>query len=363
MSISNMCSKTHGSDFHGLSKQSIDHDQESHDTSQPVHTKERRDKKPELSARHITVECGSCEKESPEWAQRSLQTTEGYRGEEDSEETELPRKASTHGETRKALSKHFTEETYTMLSQVLETDFYDTASVERTDRIIDQIGHHFGTMSVSKIGNGANSTAFIVQVENSRQECILRLFPPSTLQKAYVANSYKLNEDYIGGEWLSVVLDHPNLAGNTHIIAYDPQADTFEILDQEQVQKLFDSPEILGNGKELIAVGTIGNYAAGSQDLEKVLEGRKKLFGKELQGILKDLFKGATALGQKKICHRDLKESNVIRIRSGHVKIIDYGTAGIERENGRTSDQTGDRSVHPPESFSDTDRYNKSQDR
>ena len=165
-----------------------------------------------------------------------------------------------------------------------------------------------------------------------------------------------MNSSHIGGEWRSVLVDHPNLESNTHIIAWDSKINRYTILSQEQVKALIENPSELEDGRKLIAVGTIGNYVEGAQDLEHVIKQRGPIPGEELRPMLRDLFEGVASLNRQNVCHRDLKLENIIQLPSGEVRVIDFGSAAFVESNGRTREWGGDRSIHPPESFSDA-RY------
>lgn len=219
---------------------------------------------------------------------------------------------------------------------------------------LESVSQHFGKVSVRRLGAGSNSSAFVVETPGAHQKQILRLVSP---QKLYMM-SFRLTSSYVGGEWLSVTVGHPNLAGNTHIIAWDSRDRTYKILNQEQVKALIANPKELEGSDGIYAVGTIGNFTDGARDLEQIVSERGAIPDQELQPMLKDLFEGVAELNRSSTCHRDLKLSNVIHIPSsqahaGKTQVIDFGTAAIVNSEGRARTLGGDTRVHPPESFAE----------
>jgi hypothetical protein len=211
------------------------------------------------------------------------------------------------------------------------------------------LGSHFGRVDVSSLGNGNNSCVFVMQQESSQSKQVLRVFPISRLRNVHFTQGFQLHRDHVGGEWLSVTVNHPNLANNSHIIAWDSADNSFKVMTREEVQHLVDNHHNLEEGRRIYAVGTIGNYVEGSRDLAKVIQDEHRFSEKALRPILCDIFEGIVNLNGSQVVHRDLKAANVIVLPSGQAQIIDFGNAGVQKGD-QALDVFGDRCYHPPES-------------
>jgi serine/threonine protein kinase len=152
----------------------------------------------------------------------------------------------------------------------------------------------------------------------------------------------KLNRNHVGGEWISLTLDHPNIASNTHLVVWDS-------FDQNEVQAQITNRYMLQEGRQLYVVATIGDYAEGSLDLECYFKLNPRRGKEEVQGMLYDIFQGVAAMNDMQIVHRDLKDVNVIRLPTGQMQIIDFGTAGFLNQ-GKSLHVLGGGGVLPFES-------------
>ncbi|MBS0650359.1 MAG: hypothetical protein JSR93_04280 [Verrucomicrobia bacterium] len=118
-----------------------------------------------------------------------------------------------------------------VFSRLKETDyvkilqvFYRHSASVRTDswavEVLDLLITYFGNMSIQPLGNGSNSGVFIMEQNGSGENNVLRLFPISKLYSPDQSKDYRLNKNRVGGEWLSMVIEHPNVAANSHMTCY-----------------------------------------------------------------------------------------------------------------------------------------------
>lgn len=215
--------------------------------------------------------------------------------------------------------------------------------------ILQALGTSVGRFSVRPLGSGFNSSAFVMQQEESATQHVLRAFSVYHLRQPHLQKAFQLNRHQVGGEWLSATLNHPNLANNTHIVAWDSLDNSFKVMNQNEVQELIENRHLLQEGRQIYAVATIGDYVEGSQDLEKVFRSNLGRSEEELKPLLRDIFEGVAAMNRDQIVHRDLKAANVILLPTDQAKIIDFGSAAIQTP-GENLPVFGDRAVHPVES-------------
>lgn len=213
----------------------------------------------------------------------------------------------------------------------------------------------FSPTSVHHLGQGQNSTVFVMEGEIPQ---VLRLFPLYHLKRRDLAKSYVLDRDRIGGEWLSTVVDAPHVASNSHILAWDNQ-EGFKVLNKEEVKELINDQWRLGAGRKIYALGTVGEYVEGSKDLA-LIEAEKSSRGErftpeEIKTILRGILQGAQALHEESICHRDLRDANILMLPFGEVKLIDFGCARLELDRLRMS-ASGYFYARPIEDYFDSKR-------
>lgn len=217
------------------------------------------------------------------------------------------------------------------------------------DHAMHTLGTHFGRVTVDRLGNGSNSSVFLMQQEGSQAKQVLRVFPIRSLRHEHLSQAYQLHRDHVGGEWLSATVNHPNLANNSHIIAWDSSDNSFRVMSREDVRQLVENRHTLAEGRRIYAVATLGEYVEGSRDLANAVRTERYFPEETLRPILHDIFQGVAELNSRQIVHRDLKSANVIVLPSRQAQIIDFGNAGILNHE-QTLDVFGDRSYHPPES-------------
>ncbi|WP_420422632.1 protein kinase domain-containing protein [Simkania sp.] len=229
------------------------------------------------------------------------------------------------------------------------TKYSDHQTSTWSYNIIHNLGKHFGKFSVTALGNGSNSSAFLMQQEGAQTKSVLRTFSIGKLRHDRLKKAYQLNRDHVGGEWLSTTFNHPNIATNSHLVVWDSLDNSFKIMNQNEVRLLIDNRHTLEEGRQLYAVATIGDYVEGSQDLDRFIRSTPDRSEKMLRDILRNIFEGVTELHQNHVVHRDLKAANTILLPSGQAKIIDFGCAGAHT-SGENLPVFGDRKVHPHES-------------
>lgn len=86
--------------------------------------------------------------------------------------------------------------------------------------------------------------------------------------------------------------------------------------------------------------------------------GRIKLSGKQFWNVVKDLCSVLQFLHGMDIIHRDIKPSNIIYAEDNHIRLIDFGTARVLKEDQEQDTRLlGTRGYAPPEQygFSQTD--------
>ncbi|MBS0605352.1 MAG: protein kinase family protein [Verrucomicrobia bacterium] len=229
--------------------------------------------------------------------------------------------------------------------------FYRHSTRALTDswavEVLDLLTTHFGYLSIQPFGKGSNSGVFIMEQNESEEKKVLRLFPIYGFNNPDQSKAYRLNKNRIGGEWLSIVVEHPNVAANSHILVWD-QLEGFKIMDRDQAQLLMDCYDQLEDGREFYAIGTLGNFTEGSVDLEQLKD--QKFSKDQIREILKGLCEGVAAFHDNGICHRDIKLSNVIMLPSGKVQLIDFGSSTQEGKSLRMS-RGGDFAYHPVENI------------
>ncbi|CCB88933.1 protein kinase domain-containing protein [Simkania negevensis] len=208
-------------------------------------------------------------------------------------------------------------------------DYFDNTTATWPQNVIYTIGQSFGRFSAQTLGNGFNSSAFVMQQEGSEIKRVLRTFSIGQLRHPQSQQPLKLNRDHVGGEWINLTLNHPNIASNTHLVVWDSFDNSFRVMNQNQVQAQIENRYMLQEGRQLYAVATIGDYAEGSLDLERYFRLNPRRSEEEVQGMLYDIFQGVAAMNDMQIVHRDLKDANVIRLPTGQMQIIDFGTAGF----------------------------------
>lgn len=216
--------------------------------------------------------------------------------------------------------------------------------------ILHAIGTSFGRVSARPLGSGFNSSVFVIKQEESPTQHVLRAFSVYHLRNPHFQKAFQFNRDHVGGEWLSATLNHPNLAHNTHIVAWDSLDNSFKVMNQTEVHELIANRHLLEESRQIYAVATVGDYVEGSQDLEKVFLSNPGRSEEEIKPILRDIFEGVTAMNRDQIVHRDLKAANIIMLPTAQAKIIDFGSATIQTP-GENLPIFGDRAVHPPESY------------
>ena len=79
-----------------------------------------------------------------------------------SDEAISPVHVSASSEDPGVLSEYFNRNNFDELCEPLEVNPKNSSTVERAHSILEEVGQHFGEMSVSKLGKGANSAAFVV---------------------------------------------------------------------------------------------------------------------------------------------------------------------------------------------------------
>lgn len=210
------------------------------------------------------------------------------------------------------------------------------------------LANHFGLMSVKPLGMGSNSGVFVLEQKDSGKKHVLRVFSVEGLSNPNYAKNYRLDKSRVGGEWLSIVMDHPNVASSSHLLVWD-SSNGFRVLNREQALTLINSHDQLLEGQEIYAVGTVGDLIEGSVDLEEALKSHR-FSQQETKVILTDLFEGMEAVHEQDICHRDLKPSNILILPSGRAQVIDFGTATRESQSLRMS-RGGDFTYHPAENI------------
>jgi len=229
--------------------------------------------------------------------------------------------------------------------------FYRHSTRALTDswavEVLELLTTHFGYLSIQPFGKGSNSGVFIMEQNESEEKKVLRLFPIYGLNNPDQSKAYRLNKNRIGGEWLSIVIEHPNVAANSHILVWD-QLEGFKIMDRDQAQLLMDCYDQLEDGREFYAIGTVGNFTEGSVDLEQLKD--QKFSKDQIREILKGLCEAVAAFHDNGICHRDIKLSNVIMLPSGKVQLIDFGSSTQEGKSLRIS-RGGDFAYHPVENI------------
>lgn len=234
----------------------------------------------------------------------------------------------------------------------LEQAFYRSVATPHTDcwaiEAETELVNHFGPMSVRPLGMGSNSGVFVLEQKDSGKKHVLRVFSVEGLSNPYYAKNYRLDKSRVGGEWLSIAVDHPNIASNSHLLVWD-SSNGFRVLNRQEALALIANHDQFEEGKEIYAVGTVGDFVEGSVDLGEALKTRQFSL-EERKVILTDLFTGMAAVHEEDICHRDLKPSNVLLLPSGRAQVIDFGTATRESQSLRMS-RGGDFTYHPAENI------------
>lgn len=213
--------------------------------------------------------------------------------------------------------------------------------------VLSTLVSHFNPQSFEALGNGANTTAYVMGSSGEKQ--VVRLFPYFQLSHKILSPQYRLTRSTVGGEWLSAKVSGKHLASNSHLLVWNPKDNTFKVLDPRQANALIDSRHRMKKGEELYVVGTVGDYVEGSQDLSRALQDSRPLPEARASKITKKLLKGIRELNEQGIIYRDLKPENVIVLPNGQIKLIDFGTAALYA--GKKMSVSGDLHVHPYESF------------
>lgn len=220
--------------------------------------------------------------------------------------------------------------------------------------VVMALGSFIGTFSSKPLGNGANSNVFLLTQEQTGQKLVFRAFQVFNLRHPHLQKAFQINREHVGGEWISATLNHPTLAHNTHVIAWDSFDKSFKIMDQKQVQDLIDNHHLIAEGRQVYAVATLGDFVSGSTDLEAVLMAQPKRTEDEIRSILYNIFQGVAEMNRNQVVHRDLKASNILILPSGAAKIIDFGSAAFCQVE-ETLPFHGDRRIQPAESFLEID--------
>ncbi|WP_420422633.1 protein kinase domain-containing protein [Simkania sp.] len=228
--------------------------------------------------------------------------------------------------------------------------YFENTTATWPQNVIHTIGHHFGRFSVEDLGGGYNSSAFVMQQEGSQVKHVLRTFSLAQLRDDQRQQSFQLNRNHVGGEWLSATFNHPNLAANTHIVVWDSLDNSFHVMDRNRVETMIANHHTLEEGRQIYAVATIGNYIEGSQDLEAYFAANPQRTEDQMRGTLHDVFEGVAAMNRQNTVHRDLKAANIIRLPDDRAQVIDFGTAATLPLGGNLP-SFGGRSVHPYESL------------
>ena len=81
------------------------------------------------------------------------------------------------------------------------------------------------------------------------------------------------------------------------------------------------------------------------QNLRDYVRAHKKLKVKTVLNIVRDLAAGLDYAFEQGICHRDLKLSNVLLSTKGQAKIVDFGLAAVQTDDGKTENTFNQRSI------------------
>ena len=81
------------------------------------------------------------------------------------------------------------------------------------------------------------------------------------------------------------------------------------------------------------------------QNLRDYVRAHKKLKVKQSLGIIRDIAAGLDYAFEQGICHRDLKLSNVLLSSKGQAKLVDFGLAAMQTDDGKSDDSFNPRSI------------------
>lgn len=81
------------------------------------------------------------------------------------------------------------------------------------------------------------------------------------------------------------------------------------------------------------------------QNLRDYVKAHKKLNVKTALKTIRDLAAGLDYAFELRICHRDLKLSNVLLSAKGQAKIVDFGLAAVTTDDGKSDDHFNPRSI------------------
>lgn len=271
--------------------------------------------------------------------------------------------SSSRGRPLESLGGVTSSGSFSAYTEMTETGFQSSyESISRAAQgafswnigVASQLFTHFGASTITPLGKGKNSSAFTMTDAEGNIH-VLRVFPSALLKHEKTAKNYILSAGQrIGGEILSILAEHPNIATNTHILFWD----------EEEGLKLYNREEALGlinnlpEGRTFYAVATVGGYVSNSADLKSAIKTRT-FSDSEIKFIIKELVKGIQFLHSQGISHRDLKAENIILIFDDDqniigVKLIDFGSSRkVTRpeEGCIMSTDAGDPLIRPSETI------------
>ena len=162
---------------------------------------------------------------------------------------------------------------------------------------------------------------------------VLRLINFESAFNTFSRMSTHLDEDRVGGEWLSLLKYGPYVESNDFAIYFDFNDFDLHMINSSHFTEIFSNPDRLEN-LNFTLVGTISPYYDGVMDFNDYLIKNRALEIHQIREFSRQILEGISSLHtipnkpRKDLVHRDIKPQNFIVV-DGKLKLIDFGLARL----------------------------------